>query len=103
MFTKPSSWLGIMISEIDGHGIEKGVEQQIRGRTYNVDLITKARIELVVPDTEIDKIGAATRKAALTGAYRRRGNFCPPGGRRGSSAYRRTRRGRHPIAHSRRG
>jgi nitrogen regulatory protein P-II 1 len=58
---------GLMISEIDGHGIEKGVEQQIRGRTYKVDLITKARIELVVPDTEIDKIVAAIQKAALTG------------------------------------
>jgi nitrogen regulatory protein P-II 1 len=47
--------------------IEKGVEQQIRGRTYKVDLITKARIELVAPDTEIDKIVATIHKAALTG------------------------------------
>jgi nitrogen regulatory protein PII len=45
---------GLMISEIEGHGIEKRVEQQIRGKTYKVDLITKARIELVVSDDEVD-------------------------------------------------
>ncbi len=58
---------GLMISEIEGHGIEKGVEKQVRGRVYKVDLITKARIELVVADDETDKIVAAIRKAALTG------------------------------------
>jgi len=58
---------GLMISEIEGHGIEKGVEQQVRGKTYKVDLITKARIELVVPDDEAEKIVAAIQKAALTG------------------------------------
>ena len=62
MLIKSLSWLGTrasMISEIEGHGIEKGVEQQVRGRTYKVDPITKARIELVVADDEIDKIVAA--------------------------------------------
>ncbi len=58
---------GLMISEIEGHGIEKGVEQQVRGKTYKVDLITKARIELVVPDDETEKIVTAIQKAALTG------------------------------------
>jgi len=56
-----------MISEIEGHGIEKGVEQQVRGKTYKVDLITKARIELVVPDDETERIIGAIQKAALTG------------------------------------
>ncbi len=58
---------GLMISEIEGHGIEKGVEQQVRGRTYRVDLITKTRIELVVPDDETDRIVTAIQKAAQTG------------------------------------
>jgi nitrogen regulatory protein P-II 1 len=58
---------GLMISEIEGHGIEKGVEQHVRGKTYKVDLITKARIELVVADSEADKIVMAIQKAALTG------------------------------------
>jgi len=58
---------GLMISEIEGHGIEKGVEQQVRGKTYKVDLVTKARIELVVPDDEADTIVMAIQKAAVTG------------------------------------
>ena len=70
MSIKPSNrWgtRGLMISEIEGHGIEKGVEQHVRGKTYKVDLITKARIELVVADSEADKIVMAIQKAALTG------------------------------------
>jgi len=58
---------GLMISEIEGHGIEKGLEQQVRGKTYRVNLITKARIELVVNYDETDKIVGAIQKAALTG------------------------------------
>ena len=58
---------GLMISEIEGHGIEKGLEQRVRGKTYKVDLITKARIELVVADEEADKIVGAIQKPALTG------------------------------------
>ena len=38
---------GIMITEIEGHGKQHGVETQVRGKTYKVKLITKARIEVV--------------------------------------------------------
>ena len=58
---------GLMISDIEGHGIEKGVEQHVRGKMYKIDLITKARIELVVLDDEAERIVAAIQKAALTG------------------------------------
>ena len=58
---------GLMISEIEGHGIEKGAEQKVRGKTYKIELITKARIELVVQDGETDRIVAAIQKAAFTG------------------------------------
>ena len=58
---------GLMISEIEGHGVEKGIEQQVRGKMYKVDLITKARIELVVEDEEVERIVSAIQKAAFTG------------------------------------
>jgi len=58
---------GLMISEIEGHGVEKGIEQQVRGKTYKVALITKARIELVVEDAEVNDIVSAIQQAACTG------------------------------------
>jgi nitrogen regulatory protein P-II 1 len=58
---------GMMISEIEGHGKQKGIEQQVRGKTYKVDFITKARIELIVNDADVEKIVAAVRPAAVTG------------------------------------
>jgi nitrogen regulatory protein P-II 1 len=58
---------GMMISEIEGHGKTRGIEQQVRGKTYKVDFITKARIELVVEDAEVNGIVSAIQKAACTG------------------------------------
>jgi nitrogen regulatory protein P-II 1 len=58
---------GMMISEIEGHGKTKGIEQTVRGKTYKVDFITKARIELVVEDAEVNDIISAIQKAAYTG------------------------------------
>jgi nitrogen regulatory protein P-II 1 len=58
---------GLMISEIEGHGRTKGIEQKVRGRTYKVEFITKARIELVVEDAEVNDIVSAIQNAAFTG------------------------------------
>ncbi len=58
---------GIMLSEVEGHGAEKGAETNARGLTYNFDLVTKARIELIVQDEEAEGIVAAILKAAFTG------------------------------------
>jgi nitrogen regulatory protein P-II 1 len=58
---------GMMISEIEGHGKQKGVETEVRGKTYKVDLMTKARVEVVVKDKDLEKTIKAIREAALTG------------------------------------
>jgi nitrogen regulatory protein P-II 1 len=58
---------GMMVSEIEGHGKTKGIEQQVRGKTYRVEFITKARIELIVEDAEVNDIVSAIQKAAFTG------------------------------------
>jgi nitrogen regulatory protein P-II 1 len=44
---------GIMISEIQGHGKQKGITQQWRGEKYKVDLIHKVKLEVVVKDSEV--------------------------------------------------
>jgi len=58
---------GMMVSEIEGHGKTGGIEQQVRGKTYRVEFITKARIELIVEDAEVNDIVSAIQKAAFTG------------------------------------
>jgi nitrogen regulatory protein P-II 1 len=58
---------GVTISEIKGHGRQKGIITKYRGVSYNVSLVTKARVEVVVQDEDADKIVKAVREAALTG------------------------------------
>lgn len=58
---------GIMITELEGHGKQKGVKQEIRGKTYSVNLLTKARVEVIVKDSDVVKTIKAIREAALTG------------------------------------
>ena len=58
---------GIMITEIEGHGKQKGIEQQVRGKAYKVELITKARIEVVAKDDDVEIIVKTIREAAFTG------------------------------------
>ena len=58
---------GMMLSEIEGHGIHKGIEEQVRGKTYKVELMTKARLEVIVKDGDVEKIVKAISEAAQTG------------------------------------
>lgn len=59
---------GVMISEIEGHGKQKGLEREVLGKKYKVDLLTKTRIELIVQDADLEKIVQAVQKAAYTGS-----------------------------------
>jgi nitrogen regulatory protein P-II 1 len=58
---------GITITDVRGHGRQKGHTELYRGREYAVDLLPKAKLELVVPDELVDKVLAAIVGAAKTG------------------------------------
>ena len=58
---------GLMISEIEGHGTQKGVVQQWRGEKYKVDLLPKAKIEIIVKDQDVERISKAIIDSARTG------------------------------------
>ena len=58
---------GVTVSEIKGHGRQKGIVTKYRGVMYNVNLVSKMRVEVVVRDEDVDKIVKAVRDAALTG------------------------------------
>ena len=59
---------GIMMTEIEGHGKQKGVTQQWRGETYKVDFLPKTKLEIVAADKDVDPIVQAILKTAKTGA-----------------------------------
>lgn len=58
---------GIMVTEIEGHGRQKGVKQQWRGQEYKVDLLPKVKLEVVVTDKEANEIITTISKVAKTG------------------------------------
>jgi nitrogen regulatory protein P-II 1 len=58
---------GIMITEIQGHGKQKGLVQQWRGETYRVQLLPKVRIEVIVADSEVKKLVTCIEESARTG------------------------------------
>lgn len=58
---------GLNISEVEGHGKQKGVVQQWRGEQYRVELLPKVRVEVVVSDSDAKKIVKAISETAKTG------------------------------------
>jgi nitrogen regulatory protein P-II 1 len=58
---------GMTISEVRGHGRQKGHKEVYRGQEYNVDLLPKVKFELVVPATRLDEVVDAIAAAARTG------------------------------------
>lgn len=58
---------GLMLTRIEGHGQQKGVMQQFRGRSYKVELLPKYKIEVVCADTECDRLIDAIVGSAQTG------------------------------------
>ena len=60
--------VGLTISEVRGHGRQKGHKEVYRGQEYQVDLLPKIKIELVVPSKRTAEVVETLTKAARTGA-----------------------------------
>ncbi len=58
---------GLMLTRIEGHGKQKGLVQQFRGREYKVNLLPKYKLEVVVTDEMAKPIAEAIIEAARTG------------------------------------
>ena len=62
-----SGYPGITITEIEGHGLQKGTIQQWRGEKYKVDFLPKIKVEIVAKDNDAEKIIQAVLESAYTG------------------------------------
>src|SRR5215831_6792298 len=58
---------GMTITDVRGHGRQKGHKEVYRGQEYNVDLLPKVKLELVVSSTRSDEVVRALTAAARTG------------------------------------
>ena len=58
---------GMTISEVRGHGRQKGHKEVYRGQEYNVDLLPKVKFELVIPDTRLEEVVECITTAARSG------------------------------------
>jgi nitrogen regulatory protein P-II 1 len=58
---------GMTITEVRGHGRQKGHTEVYRGMEYKVDLLPKVKIEMVVPDSRADEVIRTLVAAARTG------------------------------------
>ena len=58
---------GMTITEVRGHGRQKGHKEIYRGQEYQVDLLPKVKIELVVPGGRADEVIRTLLAAARTG------------------------------------
>lgn len=59
---------GMTVSEVRGHGRQKGHTETYRGHEYNVDLLPKIKFEIVLQDGNVDRAVDAILASAATGA-----------------------------------
>lgn len=59
---------GMTVSEVRGHGRQKGHKEMFKGVEYEVDLLPKMKLEIVVTDDRAEQVIDKIMRAARTGA-----------------------------------
>ena len=58
---------GMTLTEVRGHGRQRGHSEVYRGGEYKVDFLPKVRLEVLVKDTEAEKVANSVVEHARTG------------------------------------
>jgi nitrogen regulatory protein PII len=59
--------LGLTVSEAQGYGRQRGHTEVYRGAEYQIDFVPKVRVEVLVPDEDVERTVAAVAAAARSG------------------------------------
>jgi len=59
--------IGLTVSEVQGYGRQGGKTETFRGSEYTMDFVPKVKVEVVVPDADVDDIITAIAEAGGTG------------------------------------
>ena len=58
---------GMTVTEASGYGRQKGHTEVYRGAEYDISLIPKVRLEIVIDDDEVEDVMGVIAKSAQTG------------------------------------
>ena len=58
---------GMTVSEVSGYGRQKGHTEVYRGAEYDIALVPKVRVEIVLDEGDVDAVVDAVVSAAQTG------------------------------------
>ncbi len=89
--------IGMTVSEVQGYGRQSGKTETFRGAEYTIDFVPKVRVEVVVPDPDVDKVIEVIADAARHGQDRRRQAVGVPARPGDADPHRRAGGGRHLI------
>ncbi len=59
---------GLTITQVLGHGAQRGVTQQWKGNSYKVDLLPKVEVKMIISDGQLEGVLQAIAESARTGA-----------------------------------
>jgi nitrogen regulatory protein P-II 1 len=62
-----AGYAGVTLTEVEGHGKQKGLSQQFRGWKYKVEFLPKIKLEIVTADKEVGALVKAILASASTG------------------------------------
>ena len=72
---KKANCTGSMVTEIEGRGQQGGIQQIWRGEKYELDLLPKIVIDVVVKDSDLDRILNVIISSARTGSDKGEGKI----------------------------
>jgi nitrogen regulatory protein P-II 1 len=64
---KATGYFGVTVSQVEGHGNQKGLTKKSEDGSYRLEMLPKMRLEIVVPEPSLEPLIQAILKAAWTG------------------------------------
>jgi nitrogen regulatory protein P-II 1 len=58
---------GMTVSMVSGCGLQKGKKEVYRGTTYDINLLPKVKVEIVVKDADVDRVCGLVIEKVRTG------------------------------------
>ena len=62
-----AGYAGVTLTEVEGHGKQKGLAQQWKGWKYKVEFLPKLKLEIVASDKDVDNLVKAIMASASSG------------------------------------
>ena len=62
-----AGYTGVTLTEVEGHGKQKGLAQQWKGFKYKVEFLPKLKLEIVANDKDVEALIKAIMTSASTG------------------------------------